>query len=505
MSYMKKAAALALAGVLAAGSLAGCGKKEDGKIDGTKTLMTVNGEEVKLGVGAFYARFSQAQIYQFYTAYFGLSSIFDGAMSEGSDETYGDYMKESVLSELEEDVVIRQHAEEYGVSLTDEEKAAIEEAADDYMAKNSDEVREKIGAGRDDLVELMSLQTYQSKMMDPIVKDVDTEVSDEEGQMSSLTYFTFEVAEETADSGVESAAVVVEPVADTESTASSGAESVAEEVAETPQMAEAKAKAQHLIDEILSYGVDVAGMDLDTIAQMDYEEMTSSTGEFETYHTEDAGLDAAIIDAVQDLEDGTLVDHPILSTDGTEYYVVRFDKAYDEELTESNKSSIVTTRKQTLYDETTDGWVSEAEIKVNDDVWKAIVLTDMVPFTLAEHVHEHEDETESAAESIASVVEVESIAEPIAEAVTETISLAEEAAADTVSLAEAASAEAASIAENVAETAAAAADNAAETAAAVTDNAADAAADAAGTAETAAAAAVNEEEDNLKTLKEIDW
>lgn len=452
-SYLKKAAALTLAGALVCGSLAGCGKKADTKIDGTKPLMTVNGETLNLGVGSFFARFQQAEIYQIYTAYFGATTIFDQTIDETTGQLYGDNIKESILEDLKKDMVIRQHAEEYGVSLTDEEKQAIEDAAQEYMDENSEEVRNLIGAGKEDLVELMTLQTIQSKMMDPIVKDVDTEVSDEEGQVSSLTYITVNVpTEEDVTSGAESALAAVEPVADAvqsaaadavEAIASSGAESVAEEVAETSLQLTAKAKAQSVIDAILAAGA-AADADLEEIAKTVDDSLTSSNGQFTTYHTEDATVDAAIVDAVKDLEDGTLLDTPVRSEDGSEYYVVRLDKVYDEELTADNKASVVVTRKQELYTETVDKWVEEAEIKVEDENWKAIVLTDSKPFTLAPHDHDHEEEAESAAESM--VVDVESIAEPVESAVMEAISVVENAAS-TVEEAAGAAADALSTAE----------------------------------------------------------
>ena len=445
-SVMKKAAVFALTAAVACGSLAGCGKKEEAKIDGTKTLLTVNGDTVSLGVGSFFARFNQAQIYKYYTQYFGMSGeIFDGPAHEGSDETYGDHLKESIITDLETDMVIRQHAEEYGVSLTDEEKKAIDEAASAYIANNGEEVLSLIGASKEDVVELMTLQTYQAKMMDPIVKDVDTEVSDEEGQVSSLSYVRVDVPDEVTTSGVESAAVVVEPVASTESTASSGAESVAEEVPETPEQIEAKTKAEAVIAAILAAG-NVADADMTEIAQTVDDTLYSYTGQYTTSDPSDATVDANIVDAVKDLADGTLIETPIRAEDGTSYYVVRFDKAFDEERTETNKASIVNTRKQDLYDETTQKWVDEAEITLDEKVWETVKLTDLQPLTLTDPV------VESVAESVASVVDVESIAEPVESAATEAISVAETVAGTLAAEAESAAEAAASTVEAAVET-----------------------------------------------------
>ena len=45
---VKKTALAALAGVMAAGMLTGCGEEE--KVDGTQTVATVNGEDIPMGI-----------------------------------------------------------------------------------------------------------------------------------------------------------------------------------------------------------------------------------------------------------------------------------------------------------------------------------------------------------------------------------------------------------------------------------------------------------------------
>ncbi|MDO5702538.1 MAG: hypothetical protein Q4G47_04205, partial [Lachnospiraceae bacterium] len=207
-SFVKRAAACGLALTLGLTSLAGCGKSQ--KIDGTKTVATVNGEALPLGVASFYAKYQQAYMYQLYMMYFGqASSIFDEVVDEESGKTYAEDMKESVLSDLEKMMVINQHAEEYEVSLTDEQKEQIETAAQAYIDANEQSVLDKIGANKDHIAQLMTLQTIQSLMMDPIVKDVDREVTDEEAQQTTLTYVGVTPSEET-ESNAESAASAAE-------------------------------------------------------------------------------------------------------------------------------------------------------------------------------------------------------------------------------------------------------------------------------------------------------
>lgn len=223
-SIVRKVVTCGLVCTMSCTALAGCGSGK--KIDGTKTLMTVNGQNVTLGEGSFLARYSQAEMYQLYSMYFGeeyARSMMSYVMDEETGETYADHMKEEAVEELQRLMVLREHAEEYGVSLTAEQTADIDKAAQAYIDSNTKEALDLVGASKEDVAELMTLQTLRSLMMDPIVKDVDTNVTDEEAQQTTLTYVRVDVkteeetasAEETADSAAESAAESTASAAET--------------------------------------------------------------------------------------------------------------------------------------------------------------------------------------------------------------------------------------------------------------------------------------------------
>ena len=519
-SVFRKAAALGLIFCMSCMMLAGCGN--NGAIDGSKTLMTVNGEDLRLGAASFFAKYEQAQTYMIYNMYFGMTSIFDTAEEDG--HTAGEEMKESVLTDLEKMMVIKQHAEEYGVSVTDEQAAQIQEAAKAYIEGNDKAALAKVGASEEDVVTLLELQTIRSSMMDPIVKDVDTEVTDEEAQQTSVTYVRVNVeettdsaaestaessAESTASSAAESTAAskaesttasVAESTAasTTESTAASAAESTAESTAasaaesaaestaasaaestaesaaestaeasenkeETEAMKEAKAYAEAIISGIQE-SEDIAAADMDAIAKEIDENYSSTTGHFSTNDPSSSSLDANLVEAVKGLSDGEIVDHPVLNVAGDAYFVVRVDKVFDEDATNTEKENIVVSRKQTLYDETVDGWLEEAEIKVNEDVWKSVTITDTDPVTLkTPEAEEEETAGEDTASGASSTAE---------EAASEAASTAGEAASEAASAAAEAVSEAAGAAEGAvseaAEAVSAAASTASETASAAT-------------------------------------
>ena len=206
-TILKKLSAVGLSAVLTAGMLAGCGAKDAPvKLDGSKVVTTVNDEEVQLGVVSFYAKYQQAYLFQMYSSYFGTAEIFDTPATSSSDQTYGEQMRDSVLENVEDLVLLSQHAEEYGVSLTEEELKKIDGVAQAYIDENSEEVREEIGASFDNVVTLLKLQTVQSKMYEPLGEEVDQNVSDEEAQQSTVSYVVIPqetVATESSESETE--------------------------------------------------------------------------------------------------------------------------------------------------------------------------------------------------------------------------------------------------------------------------------------------------------------
>ena len=68
---LKRTTIAALAGVLAAGMFTGCGEK---KVDGTKTVATVDGTDVPMGVFSLFAREQQAQTIAMYQQFMGGSA-----------------------------------------------------------------------------------------------------------------------------------------------------------------------------------------------------------------------------------------------------------------------------------------------------------------------------------------------------------------------------------------------------------------------------------------------
>ena len=345
----KKTAVVAMAGIMAAGMLTGCGEK---KLDGSKTVATVDGTEISLGVVSLSVREGQMQTEAMYRSYMGGSDfdIWDTEAEKG--KTYGEQAVEESLKDVELMYIMKAKAADYDVELTDEDEKAIAEAAASFMEANSEETIADLAVTEDQVKTYLELQTYKQKIHDPIIADVDKNVSDEEAQQSSFEYVSVSTADLSDD-----------------------------------EIKEKKEDAQKILDGLKA---DPDG-DFSEIAKSVDDSYSSLSGTFDANETsededtddEDADEDSSsysgtypeeVIDVLRTLDDGEVASD-IIETD-TAYYVVKLDKKDDEEATETKKESIISTREQTLYTDTTEKWLDDADIKEEKKVLKTLKVTD---------------------------------------------------------------------------------------------------------------------------------
>ena len=219
-------------------------------------------------------------------------------------------------------------------------------------------------------------------MLDPMAADVDTNVTDEEAQQTSVTYVQIKLASDT----------------DSSTTTASGTESTATvEEQNTQKMTDA----ENILSEIQASG-DVANADIKTIATGVNSDYTTSAGQFTTNDTTDTSLDSSIVEAVSGLSDGTLVDHVITSSDEKYYYIVRLDKNFDTDKTTEKKASLLKTRKQDNFDSIVEGWKSSATITVDQNVLGTLKVTDSDPYTLAAESTASTADTSVTADTVSS-------------------------------------------------------------------------------------------------------
>lgn len=343
---VKRTAAAALAGVMSVGMLTGCGAKE---LDGTKTVATVDGTEVQLGVVSLYARLQQAQTAAMYLSFMGSAdNIWDQTTDEESGKTYGEDAVENSVEAVELMYIMKGKAADYGVEVTDEDQEAIAAAAAAFMEANDEETIKELAVTEDQVKTLLELQTYRQRMYDPIVAEGNIEVSDDEANQSGFTYVSISTS--------------------------------GEELTDEDKAAK-KEEAQKILDEMKADPT----ADMDEIAKGVNEDYSAVEGNFTTKESEDedeasSSYPDEVIEVLRGLKEGEVASD-LIETD-TGYYIVRFDEELDEEATESKRESLQSSKESEYYQETTDQWLEDAEVETVKKVLKTLTITDSHTFTI---------------------------------------------------------------------------------------------------------------------------
>ncbi len=354
----KKITGALLAGALGAASLTGCSSP----MDGTQPLLTSGEDTVTVGTGNLMLRMNQATMLSYYSM-MGGSTTGLWSQDSGDGETYGDTTKASVLDELENMLVQKLHAADYDVSISEEEQGKIEEAAQAFMDANTEETIQNLSVSQSDVETLLELYTYQTKMYDPMVADVDTNVEDSEAAQSRITYCRIDISDTQNEDGTTT------PLTDEEKQ-------------------EKKDQAQALLDK-LQASADPASADMDALAKEVNEDLNAVDN---TFGDDDTLLDDNLKEAAKTLQDGQVYGEVVEGENA--YFVVRMDSVLDREATDAEKENIVSERQQNAYNDLLNQWKDDADITVNNREWDKVTLTDNEQYTIKQP--ETEDTTEDS-------------------------------------------------------------------------------------------------------------
>ena len=402
---MKRTSAKVICGVLtaamAATGLTACG--DSTVVDGTQTALVINDEEINLGKANFMLRYKQATMASYYETMSSMlgqeySLSFD-ALSDESDEdspTVGENLKEDALTSIEQAFLMRQHASEYDVALTDEEVQGAKDAAAAFVEDNDAETLTKLGVTQEDIEDVMQVYAIQSKMYDPMIADVDTEVSDEEAQQSSISYVQVSTEGTETDENGETVELTDEEKAEKKEIAQTFLDRL--NASEDPATADFSDLRTEINDELNAQRrAEEAAADTaedGTDAAEDSTDEIYLTASETTFGADDEDLDEALKEAAQTLSDGQVYAEVIEGENA--YYVVRMNSVLDREATDSQKETIVQERQAEAYSNQLDTWVEESDISVKR-AWNKLEVTDYDLYTMT--VDTSEESTDGTTDS----------------------------------------------------------------------------------------------------------
>ena len=353
----RKAGIYALAGLLAVSALTGCSSS----IGENDVAVTVGDTQISGRVANFYARYTQAQYETYYAGYMD-DDMWNSEADEG--QTYEEFVKNTVLEQLEDMAVLEQHMDEYEVSLSDGEKQAIKEAAQQFDEANGLEDKEKVSGDEDTVERVMTLMAIQEKMRDAIQADADTEVSDEEAAQKSMQYVFF--SSQTTDS------------VDSEGTSDDDKEtSDMEDIVKETAKAQAESFAETVKDQP------------DFAAYASEQGLEASTAAFDADSQSPA---PEVVEAADKLGEGETTG--VIETDSG-YYVARVTSLFDREATDTEKQNIVSERQTELYNDTCDGWKEDTDIQVHERVWKKINFQTLSVTYVQDETEDYADEVQT--------------------------------------------------------------------------------------------------------------
>ena len=408
---VKNTTVVALSGVMAIGMLSGCGSKS---IDGEKTVATVDGTDIPMGVVSLYARESQAQTVAMYKSFMGSAgNIWSQVVDEDAGTTYGEQAVGQFLEQVELMYIMKEKAADYGVEVTSDDETAIADAAAQFMQDNDEDTLKELAVSEDQVKTLLELETYRQRIYDPIRNEAEVNITDEEAQQSSFSYVSISI---------------------------SGDDLTDDDIATR------KEQAQEILDKMK----EDPTADMSEIAKGVDDSYSAVQGNFTTKESEDEDEDSGseaypdeVLKVLRGLKDGEVADN-IIETD-TGYYVVRLDKINDEDATASKRESLQNSKESTYFTDTTAKWLDEADVKAVKKVIKTLKITDKHTFMAPTPTPVPETPTPEVTEEATPTPETEEVTETPAAEDTETTETpaAEEEAAETTETPEATPTEAA--------------------------------------------------------------
>lgn len=306
--------------------LGGCRKAEEEKEEaGRQTALMVNQEEISLREWNFYIRMNQMQWEKDYLETYGDDMWSMEADEEGT--TLADNLKSEVLDTIIRVHLTNQHAEEYHVALTEEEKKDIRRRAESFMGAYNEALLEFAKADEDFVYEKLCERELASAVAEAAAADYEPELAEEDYHREGICYVLI------STTGTRDAEGNLTPFSD-------------EEVEERTALAET-----------LGARAREGGSLKEAAEEEGLTPIEASVG----VTNEGDGHEPRMLDAARMLEVGAVSD-PIWTEEG--WFLVQHTNSYDEEATEYWKEYLTEQAREERYTALCGEWEEAADIVI---------------------------------------------------------------------------------------------------------------------------------------------
>lgn len=360
----RKLVAILAASLVSAMVLSGCGSSS---VNGDVTVMTVDGTEISMGEFQSALRYEQASQYDSYQSmvqmYAGQGMAMNGSALWESDlpddtdtdddtspvwdtgicqKTYGDNLVNQIATVLASYETVAKHADEYDVSLSEEEQAAIADTAKTFCKESDAETLSLNGITEETVTKYLTAWTLYQKVQDAYLAQAEVTVTDEEAESMTVSYVRFTTSDDY------------------------------------PKEEDVKAEAEKFLKSCQDMD-DVSSVDFSTLLD-DYPNAAANSESMAVNDEEDQYVfSTEDMDGLKALENGQLYGS-VLSDGQGAYYVMRMNNRHDADATESYRQQLTEDKKADAFQKQVETWMTDT-VTYEKDLLESVDVSDNVVYT----------------------------------------------------------------------------------------------------------------------------
>lgn len=253
-------------------------------------------------------------------------------------QSLADKIKDMVLAKIAKVKVMNLMAQNYGLTLEDSEQERVDGAATSFYATLNDKEKELIGVELDDVKKIYSEYALAKKVYDYVIKDINTEISDDEAR--TITVMMIQIKTYSLDADGQPIEYTNSGLADAYKRTLEIYEALTDE--ENPTEFESLAAKYNESDRIrYSFGRNQVDKRIEEAA---------------------FSLDEGQISPIVTLEDG--------------YYIIKCVSVFDIDQTQANKAKILEERKSQHFSDVYDSFIQNLTKNLNHTLVDSIELID---------------------------------------------------------------------------------------------------------------------------------